>query len=88
MTAPFSDVMDAVDTAHPNTPLAPFIRNYVNLLCFLLSGLPADGTITAETGKRVLVDFPGFHHQNFQSSIAFTILFLNAEEFPSNTDSA
>ncbi len=26
----------------------PFIRNYLDLLCFLLSGLPADGTIAAE----------------------------------------
>jgi len=26
----------------------PFIRNWMNLLCFLLSGLPADGTIAAE----------------------------------------
>lgn len=26
----------------------PFIRNWMNLLCFMLSGLPADGTVTAE----------------------------------------
>ena len=26
----------------------PFIRNWLDLLCFLLSGLPADGTIAAE----------------------------------------
>jgi hypothetical protein len=26
----------------------PFIRNWMNLLCFLLSGLPANGTIAAE----------------------------------------
>ena len=26
----------------------PFVRNYLDLLCFLLSGLPADGTIAAE----------------------------------------
>jgi phytoene dehydrogenase-like protein len=26
----------------------PFIRNWMNLLCFLLSGLPAEGTSTAE----------------------------------------
>ena len=26
----------------------PFIRNYLDLLCFLLSGLPSDGTIAAE----------------------------------------
>ncbi|WP_373527729.1 phytoene desaturase family protein, partial [Nostoc sp.] len=28
----------------------PFTRNWLNLLCFLLSGLPADGTSTAEVG--------------------------------------
>jgi hypothetical protein len=26
----------------------PFIRNWLDLLCFLLSGLPANGTIAAE----------------------------------------
>jgi hypothetical protein len=26
----------------------PFITRWLNLLCFLLSGLPADGTIAAE----------------------------------------
>ena len=26
----------------------PFIRNWLNMLCFLLSGLPASGTSTAE----------------------------------------
>ena len=26
----------------------PFIKNWLDLLCFLLSGLPADGTIAAE----------------------------------------
>ena len=26
----------------------PFVRRYMDLLCFLLSGLPASGTITAE----------------------------------------
>lgn len=26
----------------------PFVRNYLDLLCFLLSGLPANGTIAAE----------------------------------------
>jgi hypothetical protein len=26
----------------------PFIRNWLDLLCFLLSGLPANGTIPAE----------------------------------------
>ncbi len=26
----------------------PFLRNWLDLLCFLLSGLPANGTIAAE----------------------------------------
>ena len=26
----------------------PFVRNWLDLLCFLLSGLPANGTIAAE----------------------------------------
>ena len=25
----------------------PFLKNYLNLLCFLLQGLPAEGTISA-----------------------------------------
>lgn len=42
LTAPFSSVMDSVGVSDK------FLRNYIDLLCFLLSGLPADGTITAE----------------------------------------
>lgn len=38
---PFSTVLD-------RTVSDPFIRNWMNLLCFLLSGLPAEGTSTAE----------------------------------------
>ncbi len=41
MTGAFSEVMDGVI-------YDPFIRNWLNLLCFLLSGLPADGTSAAE----------------------------------------
>lgn len=41
LTGPFSQIMDAVVQD-------PFIRNWLNLLCFLLSGLPADGTSAAE----------------------------------------
>ena len=41
LTGPFSRIIDNVVTD-------PFIRNWLNLLCFLLSGLPADGTSTAE----------------------------------------
>ena len=41
LTGPFSRIIDgAIED--------PFIRNWLNLLCFLLSGLPADGTIAAE----------------------------------------
>lgn len=42
LTGPFSDVLDAAQITNP------FIRSYLDLLCFLLSGLPADSTITAE----------------------------------------
>ncbi|MEL7314142.1 MAG: NAD(P)/FAD-dependent oxidoreductase [Cyanobacteria bacterium J06559_3] len=41
LTGPFSRLMDRVVRD-------PFIRNWLDLLCFLLSGLPATGTSTAE----------------------------------------
>jgi phytoene dehydrogenase-like protein len=41
LTGPFSRVMNEVVQD-------PFIRNWLNLLCFMLSGLPAEGTNTAE----------------------------------------
>ena len=41
LSGPFSDVLDGVVKD-------PFIRNWIDLLCFLLSGLPADGTVGAE----------------------------------------
>ena len=41
MTKPFSKIMDGVVSDR-------FIRNWLDLLCFLLSGLPADGTVGAE----------------------------------------
>ncbi|MEM8722276.1 MAG: NAD(P)/FAD-dependent oxidoreductase [Cyanobacteria bacterium P01_G01_bin.39] len=41
MTGPFSKIMDGIVTD-------PFIRNWMDLLSFLLSGLPADGTVGAE----------------------------------------
>jgi carotene isomerase len=41
LTSPFSRIMDGVVKDK-------FIQNWLNLLCFLLSGLPADGTIAAE----------------------------------------
>ncbi len=41
LTGPFSRVMDGVVKD-------PFVRNWLDLLCFMLSGLPASGTITAE----------------------------------------
>lgn len=42
LTGPFSAILDESGVEDP------FVRNYVDLLCFLLSGLPANGTITAE----------------------------------------
>jgi len=41
LTGPFSKVMDSVITDS-------FARNWLEMLCFLLSGLPASGTSTAE----------------------------------------
>jgi carotene isomerase len=41
LTGPFSRIMDGAVTD-------PFVRNWLDLLCFMLSGLPASGTITAE----------------------------------------
>lgn len=41
LTGPFSRIMAGVITD-------PFIRNWLDMLCFLLSGLPASGTSTAE----------------------------------------
>lgn len=42
LTKPFSSVLDAAGVQDK------FTRNWLDLLCFCLSGLPADGTITAE----------------------------------------
>ncbi|MGC1305677.1 MAG: NAD(P)/FAD-dependent oxidoreductase [Phormidesmis sp.] len=41
LAGPFSRIMNEVITD-------PFIRNWLDMLCFLLSGLPASGTSTAE----------------------------------------
>lgn len=41
LTGPFSRIVDSVVKD-------PFTRNWLDLLCFLLSGLPANGTSTAE----------------------------------------
>lgn len=59
LTGPFSRIMDGVVKD-------PFIRNWLDLLCFLLSGLPADGTSTAEVAfmfadwyrPNVVLDYP------------------------------
>ncbi|GFR48781.1 hypothetical protein Agub_g10729, partial [Astrephomene gubernaculifera] len=42
LSGPFSSVLDGSGVSDP------FIRNWLDLLAFLLSGLPADGTIAAE----------------------------------------
>jgi hypothetical protein len=41
LVKPFSELIEGVVTD-------PFIKNWLDLLCFLLSGLPANGTIAAE----------------------------------------
>jgi hypothetical protein len=42
LTGPFSRILDNAGVRDP------FVRRWMDLLCFLLSGLPADGTIAAE----------------------------------------
>ena len=42
LTKPFSNIVDKAGVTDT------FTRNWLDLLCFCLSGLPADGTITAE----------------------------------------
>ncbi|KAJ8907609.1 hypothetical protein NDN08_007719 [Rhodosorus marinus] len=42
LTRPFSEIMDAEKVDDP------LLRNWIDLLCFLLSGLPANGTPTVE----------------------------------------
>mmetsp|Transcript_26822 Transcript_26822/g.58177 ORF Transcript_26822/g.58177 Transcript_26822/m.58177 type:complete len:593 (-) Transcript_26822:1596-3374(-) len=44
LTRPFIDIVDSAGVVDK------FTRNWLDLLCFCLSGLPADGTITAEMG--------------------------------------
>ncbi|KAG6517348.1 hypothetical protein ZIOFF_020733 [Zingiber officinale] len=39
---PFSEILDSLELKHP------FIRNWVDLLCFLLAGVKSDGIISAE----------------------------------------
>ncbi|NEQ74422.1 MAG: NAD(P)/FAD-dependent oxidoreductase [Okeania sp. SIO2C9] len=59
LTGPFSGIMENVVTD-------PFIDNWLNLLCFLLSGLPANGTSAAEVAfmfaewyrPGVVLDYP------------------------------
>ncbi|HEY9799341.1 MAG TPA: NAD(P)/FAD-dependent oxidoreductase [Leptolyngbyaceae cyanobacterium] len=59
LTGPFSRIMDDVVRD-------PFIHNWLNLLCFLLSGLPASGTNAAEVAfmfadwykPGVVLDYP------------------------------
>ncbi|MFH7030811.1 MAG: phytoene desaturase family protein [Heteroscytonema crispum UTEX LB 1556] len=59
LTAPFSRIMEGVVQDS-------FTRNWLNMLCFLLSGLPADGTSTAEVAfmfadwyrPGVMLDYP------------------------------
>ncbi len=59
LNAPFSQIL--------NTHISdPFIHNWLDLLCFMLSGLPASGTVTAEIAfmfaewyrPQVLLDYP------------------------------
>jgi phytoene dehydrogenase-like protein len=59
LTGSFRQIMDGVVRD-------PFVRNWLDLLCFLLSGLPAEGTIAAEMAfmfaewyrSDVVLDYP------------------------------
>lgn len=59
LNAPFSQIMN-------RTISDPFIKNWLDLLCFMLSGLPASGTVCAEMAfmfaewyrPEVLLDYP------------------------------
>jgi carotene isomerase len=59
LNQPFDKVMDRVIKD-------PFVRNWLDLLCFMLSGLPASGTVCAEMAfmfaewyrPEVLLDYP------------------------------
>jgi phytoene dehydrogenase-like protein len=59
LSAPFSQLLEGV--VHD-----PFIRNWLDLLCFMLSGLPAKGTLAAEMAfmfadwyrPNVVLDYP------------------------------
>jgi phytoene dehydrogenase-like protein len=42
LTKPFTDILQQAGVQNE------FLKNWIDLLCFCLSGLPADGTITAE----------------------------------------
>lgn len=53
LTKPFSNILDG-------TLNDKFARNWIDLLCFCLSGLPSDGTITAEMAMMI----PEFYNQN------------------------
>lgn len=44
LTKPFQSIL----TNQAKLPKSGFVQNWLDLLCFCLSGLPADGTITAE----------------------------------------
>jgi len=60
LLGPYSKVLEKLEVKEP------FIRNWLDMLCFLLSGLPANGTITAEVAfmfaewyrPGVLLDYP------------------------------
>lgn len=60
LTAPFKDVMEELDIKDP------FVKNWLDMLCFLLQGLPAEGAMNAVIGYMlqdwykpgVTLDFP------------------------------
>lgn len=75
LTKPYSEVLKKADVTDP------FLLNYLDLLCWLLSGLPANGTITAEvafmleewTNTEARLEFPKGGSQKLADALAESI---------------
>jgi phytoene dehydrogenase-like protein len=76
LTKPFSSVLDRAKVKRGN-----FLRNYLDLLCFLLSGLDSEGTITAEvafmlqewTNPQATLEFPKGGSQALADALAAAV---------------
>lgn len=64
---PFSEIVDSLELKDP------FVRNWVDLLCFLLAGVKSDGTLSAE-----IVSSNNVCHLFRSSSLLFSSYYLLA----------